>query len=98
MSPLLIQRSILMGIILALGTLFVFITRLDAGVSLEKARTAALTTMVFFQFYQALNCRSETESIFKRNATPMMMLLSRIFCCCGEHIKELSPALIYWAD
>lgn len=64
-SRLMIQRTLLMGFILAAGTIFVFTTRLRAGMSLEQARTAALTTMVFFQFYQALNCRSETQSIFK---------------------------------
>lgn len=65
MSSLMIQRTILMGIILAAGTLFMFISYLKSGASLEKARTIALTTMVFFQFYQAFNCRSETQSIFK---------------------------------
>ena len=73
MSRLVIQRTVLMGIIMAVGTMFVFITRLEDGVSLERARTAALTTMVFFQFYQALNCRSETQSIFR------MSLLSNPF-------------------
>ena len=33
--------------------------------SLEKARTIAMTTMVFFQFFQAWNSRSETKSIFQ---------------------------------
>jgi len=65
LSSLMIQRTILMGVVMAAGTLFVFISDLHAGVPLEKARTAALTTMVFFQFYQALNCRSETKSIFR---------------------------------
>lgn len=65
LSSLLVQRTILMGVILAAGTLFMFILSLKSGVPLEKARTVALTTMVFFQFYQAFNCRSETESIFR---------------------------------
>jgi Ca2+-transporting ATPase len=64
LSSLIIQRTFLMGIVLAAGTLYVFVSALNSGVPLERARTAALTTMVFFQFYQALNCRSETESIF----------------------------------
>jgi Ca2+-transporting ATPase len=64
LSSLMIQRTVLMGTVLAAGTLFVFMADLHAGVPLERARTAALTTMVFFQFYQALNCRSETKSIF----------------------------------
>jgi Ca2+-transporting ATPase len=65
MSRLVIERTVLMGIVMAIGTMFVFMTRLEEGVPLERARTAALTTMVFFQFYQALNCRSETQSVFE---------------------------------
>jgi Ca2+-transporting ATPase len=65
LSSLMIQRTFLMGIVMAIGTLYVFMSDLNSGVPLERARTAALTTMVFFQFYQALNCRSETESIFR---------------------------------
>jgi magnesium-transporting ATPase (P-type) len=65
LSNLLLQRTLLMGIILAGGTIYMFFSSLDSGVSLANARTVALTTMVFFQFYQAFNCRSETESIFK---------------------------------
>ena len=65
LSPLMVQRTLLMGIVLAAGTVFMFVKSIEAGVSLERARTVALTTMVFFQFYQALNCRSETQSVFR---------------------------------
>ncbi len=63
-SGILARRTILMGVVLAAGTLFTFIHALNDGVPLERARTIALTTMVFFQFFQAFNCRSERESIF----------------------------------
>ncbi|MEE8185903.1 MAG: HAD-IC family P-type ATPase [Thermodesulfobacteriota bacterium] len=72
-SGLLIHRTILMGFILAAGTLYTFIDALNDGASIERARTIALTTMVFFQFYQAFNCRSERVSVFK------MSLLSNPF-------------------
>ncbi|MBE9535149.1 MAG: cation transporting ATPase C-terminal domain-containing protein, partial [Proteobacteria bacterium] len=64
---LIIRRTLVVGIVLAAGTLYTFIHALNTGLPLEKARTIALTTMVFFQFYQAFNCRSETESIFRMN-------------------------------
>ncbi len=66
-SRLMLERTLLMGVVLALGTVLVFADELQKGASLERARTMALTTMVFFQFYQALNCRSETQSIFRMN-------------------------------
>ena len=76
LSSLMIQRTVLMGITLAAGTLFLFILNLNAGVPLERARTIALTTMVFFQFYQAFNCRSETRSIFRMSpiSNPLLFI------------------------
>lgn len=64
LSRLMLQRTFLMGMVMALGTLFMFGMSLHSGATLEKARTVALTTMVFFQFYQAGNCRSDTQSLF----------------------------------
>ena len=76
LSSLMVQRTALMGITLAAGTLFLFISNLNSGVPLERARTIALTTMVFFQFYQAFNCRSETRSIFRMSpiSNPLLFI------------------------
>ena len=65
MSRLLIERTIIVGVLISAGVVFNFINALENGASLEKARTIAVTTMVFFQFFQAWNSRSEYESIFK---------------------------------
>lgn len=54
-----------MGLVITAGVIVTFATALAAGKSLENARTVALTTMVFCQFFQAWNSRSETESIFR---------------------------------
>lgn len=67
MSRLLIQRTVLVGMVIALGVAWNYINALQAGASLEHARTIAVTTMVFFQFFQAWNSRSEYESIFRIN-------------------------------
>jgi Ca2+-transporting ATPase len=94
LSRLIIQRTLLMGIIMAAGTLFIFITHLKAGVALERARTAALTTMVFFQFYQAFNCRSETRSIFKmRLMTNPFLFFSMIAALFAQIAVIYVPAL-----
>lgn len=65
MSKLMIQRSIIVGLLISFGVVYSFVLALDNGASIEKARTIAVTTMVFFQFFQAWNSRSETVSIFK---------------------------------
>ncbi len=44
-----------------------FCEALDDGDSLDRARTVAVTTMVFFQFFQAWNSRSEHRSVFRIN-------------------------------
>lgn len=65
MSRVLIERTVIVGLLISVGVVFNFINSLESGASLEKARTVAVTTMVFFQFFQAWNSRSEYESIFK---------------------------------
>jgi Ca2+-transporting ATPase len=65
MSRLLWERTVIVGLLISVGVLYNFQLALNEGASLEKARTIAVTTMVFFQFFQAWNSRSELQSIFK---------------------------------
>lgn len=65
MSRLLIERTVLVGVLISAGVVYSFINALNAGESLEKARSVAVTTMVIFQFFQAWNSRSELQSIFR---------------------------------
>ncbi|MCX7914443.1 MAG: HAD-IC family P-type ATPase, partial [Thermodesulfovibrionales bacterium] len=65
MSKLMLQRSAMVGMLISIGVVYTFIDALESGVSLEKARTIAVTTMVFFQFFHAWNSRSEFISIFR---------------------------------
>ncbi|MGQ9570859.1 MAG: cation-translocating P-type ATPase [Thermodesulfovibrionales bacterium] len=65
MSRILIERTILVGLLISAGVVFNFLSALHKGVPLEKARTVAVTTMVFFQFFQAWNSRSEIQSVFR---------------------------------
>jgi Ca2+-transporting ATPase len=67
MSRLLIERTVLVGGLIAAGVVYTFTDALRNGATLENARTVAVTTMVFFQFFQAWNSRSETKSIFSLN-------------------------------
>jgi Ca2+-transporting ATPase len=65
MSRILIERTVLVSLLISIGVLFEFWSALDQGLSLEKSRTIAMTVMVFFQFFQAWNSRSEIQSVFK---------------------------------
>jgi Ca2+-transporting ATPase len=67
MSRLMYGRSVSVGILISLGVILNFYCALREEVSLERARTVAMTTMVFFQFFQAWNSRSELQSVFRIN-------------------------------
>jgi Ca2+-transporting ATPase len=96
LSSLMIQRTFLMGIVMAAGTLYVFVSDLNSGVPLERARTAALTTMVFFQFYQALNCRSETESIFSMRPMSNPFLFYAMIAALFAQLAVLYVPALQW--
>ncbi|MCX2728315.1 HAD-IC family P-type ATPase [Thermomicrobium sp. 4228-Ro] len=65
LSTLLWERIALSGIVLAIGTLWIFEHTLAAFGSLDLARTVALTTMVLYQTFQVGNARSSTQSLFR---------------------------------
>jgi Ca2+-transporting ATPase len=96
LSALMIQRTILMGSILGFGTFIVYYLELASNVSVESARSVALTTMVFFQFYQAMNCRSETLSIFEMHPLSNPFLFVSMIGAFFAHLAVLYvPALQY---
>jgi Ca2+-transporting ATPase len=96
LSALMIQRTLLMGSIMGLGTFIIYYLELAADVPVESARSVALTAMVFFQFYQALNCRSETLSVLEMNPLSNPFLFVSIIGAFFAHLAVLYvPALQY---
>ncbi|MCM8749309.1 HAD-IC family P-type ATPase [Thermomicrobiaceae bacterium CFH 74404] len=65
LSPVLWERMLLSGLVMAAGTLWLFDWTLESTGSLALARTVALTTVVIFQVFQAWNARSTSRSIFQ---------------------------------
>ncbi|MDY0351664.1 MAG: HAD-IC family P-type ATPase [Desulfobulbaceae bacterium] len=96
LSRLMLERTLLMGIIMAAGTLFLFSSSLRAGVSLEKARTVALTTMVFFQFYQAGNCRSENRSLFSMHPMGNPLLFFSMIAAFFAQLAVIYVPALQW--
>jgi Ca2+-transporting ATPase len=96
LSALMIQRTLLMGSILGFGTFIVYYLELASDVPVDRARSVALTTMVFFQFYQAMNCRSETLSIFEMHPLSNPFLFVSMIGAFFAHLAVLYvPALQY---
>jgi Ca2+-transporting ATPase len=67
LSRLLIERTLIVGLVMAAGTLGMFMWERGGGATLEYARVAALTTMVVFQIFHVFNSRSVQRSIFRKN-------------------------------
>jgi Ca2+-transporting ATPase len=91
-SKKIITTVIVSSIIMFIGTLYVFITEMNAaqGVVNERITTITFTTFVFFQVFNALNCRSEKKSVFQLGLFANNAFL---FAVGGSVIGQL--ALIY---
>jgi len=89
LSRVMLERAILVGVLLSLSVLFNFLLALRDGFALENARTAAMTTIVVFQFVQAWNCRSESESVFRAGWTRNPYLFYAILAVFSAHLAAI---------
>lgn len=88
-SRLLVERTAVVGVLLAVGTLGVLAIELRDGASLGYAQVSALTTMVMFQTFHAGNCRSEEVSVFRINPFSNPLLLFGVFGSFLVHLGAL---------
>ncbi|HEY4516688.1 MAG TPA: HAD-IC family P-type ATPase [Candidatus Paceibacterota bacterium] len=70
---LMVRRMVVMALPMMFGTLFMFQGYFESD--LAKAWTISLTTLAVFQWFNAWNCRSESESVFQMNPLSNMWLL-----------------------
>lgn len=96
MSRLLVERTIYIGLLISAGVVYEFVYALKAGMPLEKARTIAVTTMVFFQFFQAWNSRSELQSVFRLNPFSNPFLLFGILASIGAQVAAIYLGPMQW--
>lgn len=89
LSPLLWERTLLSGLVMAAGTLYLFDWTLRATGSLDLARTVALTTMVIFQNFQVGNARSSTRSLFRMSPISNRVLFVAVLAAFGIHVAAL---------
>ena len=57
-----LQRILFMTPIMALSTFGYFVWKLSSGAPFAQAQTEAFTVLAVCQWFNALNCRSETQS------------------------------------
>jgi Ca2+-transporting ATPase len=65
-TPIL-RRMIVMASAMAASTLGYFLIRFNGGMTFEEVRTGTFCTLVVCQWFNALNCRSTTQSVFSAN-------------------------------
>ncbi len=96
MSRLLIDRTVLVGLVISLGVLYTFASAFWAGESVGKARSVAVTTMVFFQFFQAFNSRSEIQSLFSMNPLGNPFLFFSMIAAFFAQVAVLYMPALQW--
>ena len=96
MSRVMLLRSIGVGILISIGVFSMFMFDLYLGYSLDHARTIAVTTMVFFQFFQVWNSRSEHESIFTMSPFTNMFLFLGLVCSFAAHLGVMYIPAAEW--
>jgi Ca2+-transporting ATPase len=76
LDRVLVTRVAIVGTTIATLSLGSFLYLLSIGTSIAHARTFALTTIVFCQFFNVLNSRSESASAFSQNPfdNPFLLL------------------------
>jgi magnesium-transporting ATPase (P-type) len=96
MSRVLIQRTAIVGTLIAAGVVYSFHHALASGEPLEQARTVAVTTMVFFQFFQTWNSRSETLSVFRISPFSNPLLFFAIFASLLAQLAVIYVPALRW--
>jgi potassium/sodium efflux P-type ATPase len=96
MSRVMFERSVLVGLLISVGIIYNFTNALDDGDSLERARTVAVTTMVFFQFFQAWNSRSEHRSVFRINPLSNPFLFYSMVAALLAQIAVIYVPALQW--
>ncbi|WP_408954366.1 calcium-transporting P-type ATPase, PMR1-type [Natroniella sp. ANB-PHB2] len=77
------------GILIALGTVLVFLFGIRFTNSLVKARTLAFTNLVIAQLFFVFSCRSEEHSLLRINPLSNIYLLGAVAFSFGMHYLVL---------
>jgi magnesium-transporting ATPase (P-type) len=96
MSAVLMQRTVFLGLLISAGVVAMFLYGLKKGGGLDQARTLAVTTMVFFQFFQCWNSRSEYQSIFTISPVSNPFLLYALIAATMAQVAFIYAPPLQW--
>jgi magnesium-transporting ATPase (P-type) len=86
------ERTVLTGVTMAVGSLWLLIWAMDAGLSAAEQRGAALTTLVIAMAAHVYNARSERRSIVTTHVRGNLFLLVSTLVALAIHLGAS-----YWA-
>lgn len=86
------QRTIVMALPMAIGSLAIFTASFQDD--LAKAQTLTLITLALFQWFNAINCRTEDVSVFRTNPFSNLWLVAALVVVAAlQLIAVYSPLL-----
>ncbi|MDW8052139.1 MAG: HAD-IC family P-type ATPase [Armatimonadota bacterium] len=89
LSNLLWERTVIVGLLIAVSTLWLFMYEYESTGSLTRAQTVALTTVVLFQNFHVGNARSEFRSVFLLSPLRNPFLLIAVIVATSVHAVAL---------
>ncbi len=94
MTGELLARTIIVGILLALGVFGLFFYERNRGLSIEEARTAAVGVLVIGELLYLFNCRSLSRSMFSLGLFSNRWLIFGVFSMIGlQMLFTYAPAM-----
>ena len=90
------MRTVIVGLLIAIGVIVKFIYGIEHGENVDHARTMAVTTMVFFQFFQAVNSRSEFQSVFRLNPFTNPLLVYALLASTFAQLAVIYAPPLQW--
>ncbi len=88
-SRLLWERTVIVGVVMAVGTLALFRWELDRTGSLAEAQTIALTALVVYSMFHVGNSRSDHRSLFRLSPFSNRFLLVATGAALVLHVLAL---------
>jgi Ca2+-transporting ATPase len=95
-SGSMIHRTVIATLVVAGGVLFAYFYALAKGDPLEEARTMAMTTIVFFQFFRVWTTRSETQAALRMNPMTNPFLFAAALAAFFAQLAVIYVPVLQW--
>lgn len=94
MTGELVWRTILVGVLLAMGVFGLFFYEKSKGLSIEEARTVAVSVLVMGELFYLFNCRSLSRSMFSLGVFSNLWLILGVLIMTGLQVLFIyAPAM-----